>query len=145
MYIVSGGINLINHKDKFNDEDFLMLNFLAIRLVEAFSSKMKLLMKDIWSDNVLCFAPGYPSCPNHLHKKGIFNVLKGSENTGVELTPSYMMIPEASISSFVFESEDIKYFNVGKIGEDQVVKISNLLKCKQEELIDLGLEVLGER
>ncbi len=145
MYIVSGGINLKNHKDEFSDEDFLMLNFLAIRLVEAFSSKMKLMMKKLWSKNVLCFAPGYPSCPNHLHKKGIFNVLNGTENTGIELTSSYMMSPEASIASFVFESEDIKYFNIGKIGEDQANIISNLLNCNKENLFDLGLEVVGEK
>lgn len=144
MYIVSGGINLTNYKELYDDSDYLMLNFLSIRLVEAFSKKMIMIMKEKWSKNVLSFAPGYPSVLNHFHKKGIFDLLDGYNNTKVKLSDNYMMIPEASICSFVLESEGIKYFNIGEIDDNQLSILAKLYNCEIDDLIQLGLIRKGE-
>lgn len=144
MYIVSAGINLNKYKDRYDEGDFLMLNLLAIRLVEAFSVKMGMIFKDMWSDDIIRCAPGYPSSPNHYHKKGIFNLLNGEKNTKIKLTNTFMMQPEASICSFVFEGKGIKYFNSGKIGKDQLSKLAKLYNIKEKDLINLGLEINEE-
>jgi len=105
---------------------------------------MGMIFKDMWSDDIIRCAPGYPSCPNHYHKKGIFNLLNGEKNTKIKLTNTFMMQPEASICSFVFEGKGIKYFNSGKIGKDQLSKLAKLYNIKEKDLINLGLEINEE-
>ena len=49
------------------------------------------------------------------------------------------MIPEASICSFVFQGESLRYFNVGKIGKEQIEKISRIQNLSIDKLIELGI------
>ena len=64
-------------------------------------------------------APGYPTCPEHTVKGDIFKLLQ-ADRIGMSLTENYAMLPTASIIGFYFAHPDAKYFNIGRIGEDQV-------------------------
>ncbi len=65
-------------------------------------------------------APGYPACPDHTEKRRLFDLLQAEERTGVTLTESYAMDPPPSVAGLYFGHPDARYFNVGKIGRDQV-------------------------
>jgi 5-methyltetrahydrofolate--homocysteine methyltransferase len=65
-------------------------------------------------------APGYPACPDHSVKRDMFRVLQ-AEEIGMELTESMAMSPAASVSGFYLSHPDSTYFNVGKIGDDQLL------------------------
>ena len=64
-------------------------------------------------------APGYPACPDHSIKEGLFELL-GAAEIGMTVTESMAMLPAASVSGFYFSHPDSTYFNVGKISDDQV-------------------------
>ena len=65
-------------------------------------------------------APGYPSQPDHLEKGTMWDIMKVEEQTGIHLTESFMMQPEAAVSSMYFAHPKAKYFSVGQIKMDQV-------------------------
>ena len=62
---------------------------------------------------------GYPACPDHSEKPKLFALL-GAERTGMSLTESFAMTPAASVSGLYFAHPQAKYFNVGRIGRDQL-------------------------
>jgi hypothetical protein len=64
--------------------------------------------------------PIYPACPDHTEKTALFDLLQAQANTGIELTESFAMVPASSVSGWYFSHPVSKYFNVGKIGRDQV-------------------------
>ena len=64
-------------------------------------------------------APGYPACPDHRVKRDMFRVLQ-AEEVGMHLTESLAMMPAASVSGFYLSHPAATYFNVGRIGEDQL-------------------------
>jgi 5-methyltetrahydrofolate--homocysteine methyltransferase len=68
-------------------------------------------------------APGYPACPDHSVKAAMFGLLQCQE-IGMGLTESLAMTPAASVSGFYLSHPDATYFNVGKIGEDQLQDIA---------------------
>jgi 5-methyltetrahydrofolate--homocysteine methyltransferase len=65
-------------------------------------------------------APGYPACPDHTEKPGLFALLNATAATGITLTESCAMSPASSVSGMYFNHPDSKYFAVGKIGRDQI-------------------------
>ena len=65
-------------------------------------------------------APGYPACPDHTEKPGLFALLDATAATGIVLTESCAMHPASSVSGWYFNHPDSKYFGVGKLGRDQV-------------------------
>jgi len=64
-------------------------------------------------------APGYPACPDHLPKRALFKLL-APEEIGMGLTESLAMTPAASVSGFYLAHPAASYFNVGRIGDDQL-------------------------
>lgn len=54
---------------------------------------------------------GYPACPDLEDQAKLFALLK-PENLGIELSPSMMMSPLASVSAIVFYNEKATYFTV---------------------------------
>lgn len=62
---------------------------------------------------------GYPACPDHTEKHKLFDVL-GAKSIGMDLTESLAMTPPASVSGIYLAHPDSRYFNIGRIGEDQV-------------------------
>ena len=115
----------------------IMIKALADRLAEAFAERLhQRVRKEFWGfvpDEALTNpdliaekyrgirpAPGYPACPDHTVKAEMFRVLNCAE-IGMGLTESLAMTPAASVSGFYLAHAEAAYFNVGKIGEDQLL------------------------
>jgi cobalamin-dependent methionine synthase I len=64
-------------------------------------------------------AIGYPSLPD-TSINFIISDLIGMKDIGIRLTESGMMMPHASVSGFMIAHPQARYFNLGKIGEDQL-------------------------
>jgi 5-methyltetrahydrofolate--homocysteine methyltransferase len=62
---------------------------------------------------------GYPACPDHSEKGKLFELLEPGQ-IGVSLTESFAMQPAASVAGIYFSHPASRYFNVGRIGRDQV-------------------------
>ena len=65
-------------------------------------------------------AAGYPACPDHTEKETLWKALDAEAATGISLTESFAMNPPSSVSGLYFANAQARYFNVGKIGKDQV-------------------------
>lgn len=65
-------------------------------------------------------AVGYPSIPDQSINFLLNNNLLQSNEVGVMLTENGVMLPNASVSGLIFAHPQAKYFNIGKISEDQV-------------------------
>ncbi|OGV35297.1 MAG: methionine synthase [Lentisphaerae bacterium GWF2_45_14] len=122
---------------KNDDYSAIMVKTLADRLAEAFAEHLhELIRKEFWGyspseklnlESLLKAdyrgirpAPGYPACPDHSEKTELFSLLEVEKNVGIKLTESFMMTPAASVCALCFSHSDSKYFNVGRIGEDQL-------------------------
>jgi 5-methyltetrahydrofolate--homocysteine methyltransferase len=88
-------------------------------------------------------APGYPSCPDHRDKAAILGLLSAEERIGMSLTESYMMMPAASVSGFMFSHPDSRYFAVGRIGTDQVADYAARRGESPEAAAAAVMEALG--
>ncbi|MEY2771004.1 MAG: methionine synthase, partial [Pseudomonadota bacterium] len=140
VFAVTAGIGVDKKEQYFlqdhDDYSAIMLKALADRLAEAFAECLhERVRKDLWGyaageslDNEALIAekyrgirpaPGYPACPDHSAKKDLFDLLK-PEDIGMGLTESLAMTPAASVSGFYLAHPEARYFNVGRIGEDQV-------------------------
>ena len=150
-FVVTSGLGIeerISDYEKDHDDyNSIMLKALADRFAEAFAEYMhEQVRKNYWGyakDEVLDNselikesykgirpAPGYPACPDHTEKIGLFELLNASKLTGVSLTDSLAMLPAASVSGWYFGHSKAKYFGLGKIGQDQV---NDLADRKGEE------------
>jgi 5-methyltetrahydrofolate--homocysteine methyltransferase len=122
--------------DDHDDYSAITLKALADRLAEALAEYLhERVRKDLWgyapgeqlsTEQLVAEkyrgirpAPGYPACPDHSVKRDMFRVLQAQE-IGMELTESMAMSPAASVSGFYLSHPESTYFNVGKIGEDQL-------------------------
>ncbi len=65
-------------------------------------------------------APGYPACPDHTEKPGLFELLDATKASGVALTESMAMTPASSVSGWFFNHPESTYFGIGKLGRDQI-------------------------
>ena len=50
----------------------------------------------------------------------LLDEILGMKEVGIRLTESGMMMPHASVSGFLFSHPKSRYFDLGKIGEDQL-------------------------
>ena len=140
MFAVTAGIGVDKKEQYFlqdhDDYSAIMLKALADRLAEAFAECLhKRVRKDLWGyaadealDNEALIAekyrgirpaPGYPACPDHSAKQDMFALLQ-PQDIGMGLTESLAMTPAASVSGFYLSHPDSSYFNVGRIGDDQL-------------------------
>ena len=140
MFAVTAGIGVDKKEQYFladhDDYSAIMLKALADRLAEAFAECLhERVRRDLWDyapqealgikDLVaekyqgIRPAPGYPACPDHSVKADMFRLLQ-CEDIGMGITESLAMTPAASVSGFYFSHPASTYFNVGKIGEDQL-------------------------
>jgi 5-methyltetrahydrofolate--homocysteine methyltransferase len=140
LFAVTAGIGCEKKEKQFLDDhdDYssIMLKALADRLAEAFAERMHQRVRtEFWGDassetltneeliaekyKGIRPAPGYPACPDHTVKGDMFRVLQADE-IGMALTESWAMTPAASVSGFYIAHPDATYFNVGKIGDDQL-------------------------
>jgi 5-methyltetrahydrofolate--homocysteine methyltransferase len=65
-------------------------------------------------------APGYPACPDHGVKGGHVPRARARKRSAWRLTESLAMTPAASVSGFYLAHPQSTYFNVGRIGSDQL-------------------------
>ena len=133
-----------------DDYNSILFKALADRLAEAFAELMHLKVRtDFWGyapDEALSVddliaekyrgirpAPGYPACPGHSVKRGMFTLL-GCDDIGMGLTDSLAMTPAASVSGFYLSHPEATYFNVGKVGDDQVADLARRSGVTEPEL-----------
>ena len=140
-FAVTAGIGIEPHLDRFaaahDDYSSIMLKALADRLAEAFAERLhQRVRREFWgyaadehlSNQALIKeeyrgirpAPGYPACPDHTEKATLFTLLEVEAHAGIHLTESFAMMPASSVSGWYFSHPASRYFNVGKIGRDQV-------------------------
>ena len=65
-------------------------------------------------------APGYPACPDHTAKAGLFALLDVPKNAQMGLTESFAMTPAASVAGFYLAHPEARYFAITKIDRDQL-------------------------
>lgn len=154
-FAVTAGAGIEPHLERFarahDDYSSIMLKALADRLAEAFAELMhEKVRKDFWgyakneslSGQELIEekyrgirpAPGYPACPDHTEKPGLFALLQATEHAGISLTESYAMYPAASVSGWYFAAPQSRYFGVGRIGKDQVQSLSQRKAMSEAEM-----------
>ncbi len=140
LFAVTAGLGIEKKEQQFvkdlDDYSAIMLKALADRLAEAFAERLHQRVRtELWgyaageqlSNEELIAekyrgirpAPGYPACPDHTVKREMFRVLACDE-IGMGLTDSLAMTPAASVSGFYLAHPESAYFNVGKIGHDQL-------------------------
>ncbi len=154
LFAVTAGLGAEKKEKYFQDDhdDYssIMLKALADRLAEAFAESLhKRVRQDLWGyasaesltaeDMIgekyrgIRPAPGYPACPDHSVKKDMFELLK-ADDIGMALTESLAMTPAASVSGFYLSHPDSTYFNVGKIGDDQLQDLAQRRGERAEDL-----------
>jgi 5-methyltetrahydrofolate--homocysteine methyltransferase len=79
-------------------------------------------------------APGYPACPDHTEKAGLFQLLSAERNIGVQLTGNFAMYPAASIAGWYFAHPQSRYFHIGRLGRDQVADYARRKNMAVEEV-----------
>jgi len=141
VFAVSAGFGVDKIAEQYNQENdpysSIMVKALADRLSEAFAEKLHQEVRlnhwgyvekeDFSCEDLLREkyqgirpAPGYPAQPDHTEKLTMWKLLSIKEETGIDLTESLAMVPAASVSGLYFAHPKAKYFNVGKINEDQL-------------------------
>jgi 5-methyltetrahydrofolate--homocysteine methyltransferase len=63
---------------------------------------------------------GYPACPDHTPKRGLFELLGNHAHHTVELTEGLAMTPTASVCGMYFVHPKAQYFSVGRLSKEQV-------------------------
>jgi 5-methyltetrahydrofolate--homocysteine methyltransferase len=117
-----------------DDYRAIMVKALADRLAEAFAEHLhevarrewyetgpKMTNEELIAERYRGIRPafGYPSCPDHSEKRTLFELLDAA-TLGMDLTETCAMLPAASVSGLYFGHPAARYFNVGRIGRDQV-------------------------
>ena len=154
MFAVTAGLGCEKKEKQFLDahDDYSAILFksLADRLAEAFAECLHHRVRtDLWgyapgealsSEELMKEkyqgirpAPGYPACPDHSVKYAMFDVLACDE-IDMGLTESLAMTPAASVSGFYLSHPDSTYFNVGKVGDDQVADLASRSAVTEVEL-----------
>ncbi len=154
-FVVTTGLGIDAHIERFekdhDDYNSILLKALADRLAEAFAECLHAhVRKEYWgyaanehlnAEEIIKEkyrgirpAPGYPACPDHTEKIGLFKLLNATAITGVSLTESLAMFPTASVSGWYFGHPEASYFGLGKITEEQVDDLSNRKKMPFEQM-----------
>jgi 5-methyltetrahydrofolate--homocysteine methyltransferase len=154
MFAVTTGLGAEKKEQQFmaahDDYSAIMFKALADRLAEAFAEALHQRVRtDLWgyasqeqlaADALIAEkyqgirpAPGYPACPDHSAKKDMFAVMQCAD-IGMGLTESLAMTPAASVSGFYIAHPQSCYFNVGRVGEDQV---HDLAQRRQQDVKEL--------
>ncbi|MBP1667363.1 MAG: metH, partial [Bacteroidetes bacterium] len=128
---------IIEAKYRNDDYALLMIRLLSDRIAEAATEYLHLrIRREFWgyaADEDLTVeellgvkyagirpAPGYPACPDHTEKRTIFDLLDAERVTGACLTETFAMKPVSSVCGYIFAHPGSVYFNIGKIGTDQL-------------------------
>jgi 5-methyltetrahydrofolate--homocysteine methyltransferase len=120
-----------------DDYNAIMAKALADRLAEALAEALHKRAREEWGygreekltpDELIREryrgirpAPGYPACPDHTEKRPLFDLLEVEARTALRLTETFAMTPAAAVSGLYFSHPQARYFQVGRIGSDQVL------------------------
>lgn len=153
-FAVTTGDVTSNYVDEYrrvgNDYAAIMLQILSDRLAEAIAEWLHMNIRHkYWRyapDENLDFAniirekyigirpaPGYPACPDHRGKKWIFDLLGIPGRVKINLTENMAMNPVASVAGFYFSHPQSKYFNVGRIANDQLADYAQRIGTSETE------------
>lgn len=134
----AGADDLLQSYEKQGDEyKALLLKSVLDRLAEAateylharirtefwgFAENENISVKEMFALKYQGIRPavGYPSIPDQTINFLLNDDLLHSSEIGVTLTENGVMYPNASVSGIIISHPQSKYFNIGKIGEDQV-------------------------
>jgi len=138
---------------RYKDDDYatIMIRILSDRLAEAAAEWIhEKIRREYWGysaeekmdiDSLLKLrykgirpAPGYPACPDHTEKRVLFDLLEAEKMVGAELTENFAMVPPASVSAYVFSHPGSTYFNIGRIGTDQLKDYAERKKMNINEM-----------
>src|SRR5690554_4779182 len=154
-FVVTAGIGIDEHIKRFRDDhddyNAIMLQALADRLAESFAELLHArVRREFWGyspdedlDNEALIrekykgirpAPGYPACPDHTEKPGLFKILDATKHTTVELTEHMAMYPTAAVAGWYFGHPEAKYFGVGKVAKDQIESLAERKGMSVEEM-----------
>lgn len=137
VFAVSAGSYLekLADQEKQNGDDYqsLLIKSLADRLAEGLAEWLHLQVRRKFgygqSENLspeeiiqekyqgIRPAPGYPACPDHELKRGIWKLLGDQIQNRIWLTETLAMSPASSVSGFYFHRPQAKYFHVGPVAE----------------------------
>jgi len=157
LFAVTAGLGMEKKEQEFIDQldDYsgILFKSLADRLAEAFAECLHQRVRtDLWGyapgealSNAELIkekyqgirpAPGYPACPDHTAKIALFETLQ-CPDIGMTLTESLAMMPASSVSGFYLAHPESTYFNVGQIGDDQLIDMAQRRGMLEEELRSL--------
>jgi 5-methyltetrahydrofolate--homocysteine methyltransferase len=117
-----------------DDYRAIMVKALADRLAEAFAEYLHQEARLAWgyqterqpNDDLIAErfrgirpAFGYPASPDLSQNRRLFDLL-GAREIGIDLTEHGAMTPAAAVSGLYLHHAEARYFNVGRIGRDQV-------------------------
>ncbi|HEY9094417.1 MAG TPA: methionine synthase, partial [Hydrogenophaga sp.] len=154
LFAVTAGLGSEKKEKQFidahDDYNAILFKALADRLAEAFAECLHHRVRtDLWGyapqealsneDMIkekyqgIRPAPGYPACPDHTVKRAMFDLLN-CDDIGMGLTESLAMTPAASVSGFYLSHPQSTYFNVGKVGDDQMADLASRSGVAESEL-----------
>jgi 5-methyltetrahydrofolate--homocysteine methyltransferase len=137
-FVVTAGIGAAElaaaFEKELDDYHAIMAKALADRLAEALADMLhqrvrrewyapgeSLSREDLLAERYRGIRPafGYPACPDHTEKEKLFALLH-ADTIGVTLTEHGAMLPAASVSGIYLGHPEARYFNVGRLGRDQL-------------------------
>jgi 5-methyltetrahydrofolate--homocysteine methyltransferase len=139
LFAVTAGIGadalVARFEQEHDDYNAIMVKALADRLAEAsaeylhaqarkdwgYGERERLTVDEVIAEKFRGIRPayGYPACPDHSEKFRMFSLLDAARQ-GITLTENAAMAPAASVSGLYFSHPEAKYFNVGRLGRDQI-------------------------
>ncbi len=121
------------HHDDYNA---ILVKALADRLAEALAEMLHQRARRAWGygtgeelsgDDLIAEryrgirpAFGYPACPDHTPKARLWELLAAESEGEMRLTEHFAVMPTAAVSGLYFAHPRARYFQVGRIGRDQV-------------------------
>ena len=123
----------------------LALQMIADRLAEVLADEAEAFLRQKWGCSCSSFirpAPGYSSWSDHSEKRTLFDLLEAEEKIGVRLTESFAMDPASTVCSMLIGGDDLRYFAIGKVSEDQVALYAHKKGIARDKLVTLlsGME-----
>ena len=112
-------VDISSGKTEYED---IMYKLLGNRLAEAATDYLEEKVSEIIKVKIRP-AVGYPILPDHSMKKEIFDLMNIWE-LGITLSPTYTMTPVHSVCGMLFFSDKAKYFDLGRIDENQVKSLA---------------------
>jgi 5-methyltetrahydrofolate--homocysteine methyltransferase len=153
MFAVTAGLGadaLVRQFERdLDDYNAIMVKALADRLAEAsaeylhaqarkdwgYGEREELSFEDVIGEKFRGIRPayGYPACPDHSEKFKLFALLEAHKQ-GITLTEHAAMLPAASVSGLYFSHPQARYFNVGRLGRDQIESYARRKAMRLEEV-----------